>query len=73
MGELDGAGSATSLLWLLSVGAGEGGCCGVFVSGVGVEVWAFVVSSSLVSLSAFLVCENKEGQELAECSRGKVI
>ena len=60
-GELDGTGSAPSLLWLVSTGAGEGvgDCCWVLLSRVGMEAWGFVASSSLVFLSALLAWEKK--------------
>lgn len=56
-GELEGAGSAPSLPWLLSEGVRVGVCGLVFVSWVGVEFLVFVTSSSLVVLSGLLLCE----------------
>ena len=56
-GELDGAGSAPSLPWLLSEGVRVVVCGLVFASGVGVEFLAFVTSSSLVFFSGLLLCK----------------
>ena len=72
-GELDGAGSAPSLPWLLSERVRVVVCGLVFASGVGVEVLAFVTSSSLVFLSGLLLCEQNRTVRIKSSSVKKSV